>query len=138
MIWERDGLVDRQALAKRCRTEDLTSPADILLESNLLTEADGALKFTPEGQARAELVIRHHRLDHLSAVGLLLGVTVQVHQRRPAFVIDVGQTSLVDAGVAGCADADQTDNQISPLKRAKVFSPFQTRVIVARLRLAQY
>ena len=187
MIWERNGSIDRQALAKRCRTEDLTSPADILLESNLLTETGAALKFTPEGQARAELVIRHHRLaerllhdvlrvpgrsyesaacafehcldaevtesvctllghpttcphgknippgpcckaaqtqaqpvlmslrdlpvgrparlayvvntshhrlDHLSAVGLLPGVTVQVHQRSPAFVIDVGQTSL--------------------------------------------
>ena len=54
MIWERNGSIDRQALAKRCRTEDLTSPADILLESNLLTETGAALKFTPEGQARAE------------------------------------------------------------------------------------
>ena len=187
MIWEKNGSIDRQSLVQRCRTEDLTSPADVLLELNLLTGTDDGLKFTPEGQARAELVIRHHRLaerllhdvlrvpgksyesaacafehcldaevtesictllghpttcphgknippgpcckaagtqaqpvlmslrdlpvgrparlayvvntshhrlDHLSAVGLLPGVTVQVHQRRPAFVIDVGQTSL--------------------------------------------
>ena len=36
----------------------------------------------------------HKRLDQLSSVGLLPGAVVQVHQRRPAFVVDVGETSL--------------------------------------------
>ena len=187
LSWEENGSINRDVLAQCCRTEELPSPADVLLELNFLTETDGALKLTPEGKAKAELVIRHHRLaerllndvlrvssktyesaacafehcldaevtqsvctllghpttcphgkaippgpccraaetqaqpvlmslrdlpvgrparlayvvntshhrlDHLAAVGLLPGVTVQVHQRSPAFVIDVGQTSL--------------------------------------------
>ena len=36
----------------------------------------------------------HKRLNQLTSVGLLPGVTIQLHQRSPAFVIDVGQTSL--------------------------------------------
>lgn len=187
LVWEQNGSIDREALDQRCRTEELPPPAEVLLELNLLRETGGHLEFTPEGQAGAELVIRHHRLaerllhdvlrvssktyesaacafehcldaevtrsvctllghpttcphgkaippgpcckaaetraqpvlmslrdlpvgrparlayvvntshhrlDHLSAVGLLPGVIVQVHQRSPAFVIDVGQTSL--------------------------------------------
>jgi DtxR family Mn-dependent transcriptional regulator len=47
---------------------------------------------------RAKLVYMssssHKRLDQLSSVGLLPGAIVQLHQRRPAFVVDVGQTSL--------------------------------------------
>ncbi len=55
------------------------------------------LRDLPLGQ-RAKLVYMssssHKRLDQLTSVGLLPGVIVQLHQRRPAFVIDVGQTSL--------------------------------------------
>ncbi len=55
------------------------------------------LRDLPVGQ-RARLVYMssssHKRLDQLSSVGLLPGTIVQLHQRRPAFVIDVGQTSL--------------------------------------------
>ena len=36
----------------------------------------------------------HRHLDQLTAAGLLPGVDVRVHQRRPAFVIFVGQSSL--------------------------------------------
>lgn len=36
----------------------------------------------------------HRHLDQLTSVGLLPGVNVHVHQRRPAFVINVGQSSL--------------------------------------------
>jgi DtxR family Mn-dependent transcriptional regulator len=55
------------------------------------------LRDLPVGQ-RAKLVYMssssHKRLDQLTSVGLLPGVIVQLHQRRPAFVIDVGQSSL--------------------------------------------
>ena len=36
----------------------------------------------------------HKRLDQLTSVGLLPGVDIHVHQRSPAFVINVGQTLL--------------------------------------------
>ena len=36
----------------------------------------------------------HKRLNQLTSVGLLPGATIQLHQRSPVFVIDVGQTSL--------------------------------------------
>jgi DtxR family Mn-dependent transcriptional regulator len=36
----------------------------------------------------------HKHLDQLTSTGLLPGVNVRVHQRSPAFVINVGQSSL--------------------------------------------
>ena len=36
----------------------------------------------------------HKRLDQLSSVGLLPGAIVHLHQRSPAFIVDIGQTSL--------------------------------------------
>ncbi len=55
------------------------------------------LRDLPLGQ-RARLLYMssssHKRLDQLSSVGLLPGAILQLHQRRPAFVVDVGQTSL--------------------------------------------
>lgn len=55
------------------------------------------LRDLPLGR-RARLVYMssssHKRLDQLSSVGLLPGAVVQLHQRRPAFVVDVGETSL--------------------------------------------
>ena len=171
----------------RCDVEGLADPAAVLEGLGLLSRREGQLEFTAEGQRRAALVIRHHRLaerllrdvlhvragsfepsacafehcldsevtqsictllghptscphgksippgpccaaaerevqpvllclrdlplgrrarlvymsssshkrlDQLSSVGLLPGAVVQVHQRRPAFVVDVGETSL--------------------------------------------
>ena len=56
-----------------------------------------SLRDLPVGQqARLAYITSssHQRLDQLTAVGLLPGVNIQVHQRSPAFVVDVGQTSL--------------------------------------------
>lgn len=56
-----------------------------------------SLRDLPVGcRARLAYIVNssHKRLDHLSAVGLLPGVIIQLHQRSPAFVIDIGQTSL--------------------------------------------
>jgi len=45
---------------------------------------------------------RHHaRLDRLTTYGIVPGVTVRIHQTRPAFVVQVGQTDLsLDGEVA--------------------------------------
>ena len=56
-----------------------------------------SLRDLPVGQlARLAYITSstHKRLDQLTSVGLLPGVNMQVHQRSPAFVVDVGQTSL--------------------------------------------
>ncbi len=38
---------------------------------------------------------RHHaRLDRLSALGLIPGTVVKLHQRQPAYVINIGETDL--------------------------------------------
>ena len=56
-----------------------------------------SLRDLPVGQ-KARLVYisgaSHKRLDQLTSTGLLPGVDVHVHQRRPAFVINVGQSLL--------------------------------------------
>ena len=55
------------------------------------------LRDLPVGQSAKVAYISspsHKRLDQVTAVGLLPGATIQVHQRSPAFVLDVGQTSL--------------------------------------------
>ena len=36
----------------------------------------------------------HTRLDKLSALGIVPGSTIRVHQKRPAFVIQMGETTL--------------------------------------------
>jgi DtxR family Mn-dependent transcriptional regulator len=36
----------------------------------------------------------HARLDKLGSLGLVPGSTVRLHQKRPAFVIEIGETSL--------------------------------------------
>ncbi|HUU68192.1 MAG TPA: metal-dependent transcriptional regulator, partial [Planctomycetota bacterium] len=45
---------------------------------------------------------RHHdRLDRLASMGLLPGVDVRLHQSRPSYVIQVGETTLaIDQSVA--------------------------------------
>jgi len=37
---------------------------------------------------------RHERLDRLAALGVLPGTVVHVHQRRPALVVQLGETQL--------------------------------------------
>ena len=56
-----------------------------------------SLRDLPVGQeARLAYIssASHRHLDQLTSAGLLPGVNVRVHQRRPAFVINVGQSSL--------------------------------------------
>lgn len=36
----------------------------------------------------------HKRLDKLSTLGIVPGCTVRVHQKRPAFVLQIGETTL--------------------------------------------
>ena len=36
----------------------------------------------------------HTRLDKLSALGIVPGSTIRVHQKRPAYVIQIGETTL--------------------------------------------
>ena len=45
---------------------------------------------------------RHHdRLDRLAAMGLLPGVEIRLHQSRPSYVIQIGETTLaIDQSVA--------------------------------------
>ena len=45
---------------------------------------------------------RHHdRLDRLSAIGLIPGAVVKVHQKQPTYVLDVGETSVaIDGEIA--------------------------------------
>lgn len=44
---------------------------------------------------------RTKRLDRLSAMGLMPGTLVKLHQRRPSFILDLGETQLaVDAEIA--------------------------------------
>lgn len=44
----------------------------------------------------------HHRLDRLGALGVLPGTRLRLHQRRPAFIIFLGETQLaLDREVAG-------------------------------------
>jgi len=43
----------------------------------------------------------HSRLDKLSAIGILPGATVKVHQKRPAFVLELGETTIaIDRDIA--------------------------------------
>jgi len=43
----------------------------------------------------------HSRLDKLSAIGILPGATVKVHQKRPAFVLVIGETTVaIDRDIA--------------------------------------
>jgi DtxR family Mn-dependent transcriptional regulator len=45
---------------------------------------------------------RHARVDRLAALGVVPGVVVRTHQRRPGYVLSVGETTLaVDADIAG-------------------------------------
>ncbi len=187
LTMEDTGSLAEQELSRRCDIEGLAEPAGVLERLGLLSRREGQLEFTSEGQRRAALVIRHHRLaerllrdvlhvrggsfepsacafehcldaevtqsictllghptscphgkaippgpccaaaerevqpvlmclrdlpvgqrarllymsssshkrlDQLTSVGLLPGAVVQLHQRKPAFVVDVGQTSL--------------------------------------------
>lgn len=50
----------------------------------------------------AYIATRHHsRLDRLAALGLIPGAVVQVHQRRPAFIIQLNETQLaIDEEIA--------------------------------------
>ena len=50
----------------------------------------------------AYIVTRHHsRLDRLSAMGLLPGTVIKLHQRQPALVIQMGETQIaLDEDVA--------------------------------------
>ena len=184
---EDTGKLGEEDFVRRCNVEQVAEPAGVLEQLGLLSRREGQLEFTSEGQRRAALVIRHHRLaerllrdvlhvrggsfepsacafehcldaevtqsictllghpttcphgkaippgpccaaaatevqpvlmclrdlplgqrarllymsssshkrlDQLTSVGLLPGAVVQLHQRRPAFVVDVGQTSL--------------------------------------------
>jgi DtxR family transcriptional regulator, Mn-dependent transcriptional regulator len=44
----------------------------------------------------------HDRLDRLAALGVIPGCVIRLHQRAPAYVIDVGETTIgLDAEVAG-------------------------------------
>ena len=36
----------------------------------------------------------HARLDRLSSLGVVPGCTLRLHQRRPSFVVDIGETTL--------------------------------------------
>jgi DtxR family Mn-dependent transcriptional regulator len=36
----------------------------------------------------------HHRLEHLSAFGIVPGSVVRLHQKSPSYVLEVGQTTL--------------------------------------------
>ncbi|MBE7414956.1 MAG: ferrous iron transport protein A [Deltaproteobacteria bacterium] len=36
----------------------------------------------------------HVRLDKLGSLGIVPGSTIRVHQKRPAFVIQLGETTL--------------------------------------------
>lgn len=42
--------------------EDKKEALDLVIKSGLLVEQEGRLKFTPEGERRARLIIRRHRL----------------------------------------------------------------------------
>jgi len=48
------------------------------------------------------IATRHHdRLDRLSSMGVLPGVELRLHQRRPSFVIQIGETTLaIDQSIA--------------------------------------
>jgi DtxR family Mn-dependent transcriptional regulator len=44
----------------------------------------------------------HKRLDRLAAVGLVPGSAVRLHQKRPSYVIELGETTLaIDEEIAG-------------------------------------
>ncbi len=44
----------------------------------------------------------HHRLDRLGAMGLVPGSTIRLHQRTPAYVIAIGETTLaLDPEIVG-------------------------------------
>jgi DtxR family Mn-dependent transcriptional regulator len=36
----------------------------------------------------------HARLDKLGSLGLVPGSTIRIHQKRPAYVIEIGETTL--------------------------------------------
>ena len=63
-----------------------------------------ALAELPCGKDARVLYIstRHHdRLDRLAAMGLLPGVEIRLHQSRPSYVIQIGETTLaIDQSVA--------------------------------------
>jgi len=43
----------------------------------------------------------HSRLDRLSALGILPGSTLRVHQKSPAFVLELGETTIaIDSDIA--------------------------------------
>jgi len=61
-------------------------------------------KFPVGIDARVVLVStrRHARVDRLASLGLIPGVVLRLHQRRPGYVVSVGETTLaLDAEIAG-------------------------------------
>jgi DtxR family Mn-dependent transcriptional regulator len=43
----------------------------------------------------------HARLDRLSSLGVIPGSTIKLHQKRPSFVIRIGETDLaIDEEIA--------------------------------------
>jgi DtxR family Mn-dependent transcriptional regulator len=44
----------------------------------------------------------HSRMDRLSSLGIVPGTEVSLHQKKPAFVIRIGETELaLDTEIAG-------------------------------------
>ena len=61
--------------------------------SELETGAEGRIAFLAPGS--------HARLDRLAVLGLVPGNTIRLHQRHPAYVVQVGETELaLDSDIA--------------------------------------
>ncbi len=54
------------------------------------------MALNPGDRARIIFIVTgiHSRLDKLSSLGLVPGSVVRVHQKKPAFVIEIGETTL--------------------------------------------
>ncbi|MBI4711860.1 MAG: FeoA domain-containing protein [Planctomycetes bacterium] len=53
-----------------------------------------SLKSGESGKIVYVVTKHHHRLDHLTSLGILPAVTVKMHQTFPSYVVRVGQTDI--------------------------------------------